>query len=152
MFILAPCIQGYLPSSGLRKQILTRNGQFPSPKNEERACCSMCSPWRWKRIQIKDLRVMLMLMLIIIICKRHTWRMQAMAFTQRTINIRTPWHNDTHFLIDNTHIYKSNVSANTYWSKNTNNVRMNTDLQDTTVIFANPQIGKTRVFFSQSQR
>ena len=117
MFILAPCIQGYLPSSGLRKQILTRNGQFPSPKNEERACCSMCSPWRWKTIQIKDLRVMLMLMLIIIICKRHTWRMQAMAFTQRTINIRTPWHNDTHFLIDKTHTYKSNVCTNTDWKK-----------------------------------
>ena len=136
MFILAPCIQGYLPSSGLRKQILTRNGQFPSPKNEERACCSMCSPWRWKRIQIKDLRVMLML--IITICKRHTWRMQAMAFTQRTINIRTPWHNDTHFLIDKTHTYKSNVCTNTDWKK-------------THKQYTNKHRHKDTCFFSQSQ-
>ena len=88
-----------------------------------------------------------MLMLIITICKRHTWRMQAMAFTQRTINIRTPWHNDTHFLIDKTHTYKTNVCTNTDWDKNTNNVRMSIDLQDITAIFTKPQIGKTHVFF-----
>ena len=93
-----------------------------------------------------------MLMLIITICKRHTWRMQAMAFTQRTINIRTPWHNDTHFLIDKTHTYKTNVCTNTDWDKNTNNVRMSTDLQDTRAIFTKPQIGKTHVFFFLSHK